>query len=195
MSTSQKEGVFHAVVAFFEESNRKFESGMKVELNTAERKTIIGMLVAATVAGELEVKSAQASADLNKYWNGTLSNWLRRDERLNGGVKEVLPKNPGSRQGSGDAELKELKKLLAQVTLSGVQEHITAVQKAIDARNAHIAAEQAKKVAIDFSKLDPKLRALFVKEEEIEDDAELTPKEIELSLSHGDECEISDEVE
>lgn len=167
MSTSQKEGVFGAVVAFMEENNRVYEEGMKVELNTAERKTVITMLIAATQAGELEVKSPEASKDLNKYWNGTLSNWLRRDSRLNGGIEKVEPKNPGSRQGVGDAELKELKKLLHQVTLTGIAEHITAVEKAIDERNKVIAAEQAKKLAIDLSKINPALLASlgFVKTE------------------------------
>jgi len=40
-------------------------------------------------------------AKLRSYCSGLQSNWLRKDTRLNGGVKYVA-KNPGSRAGSTD---------------------------------------------------------------------------------------------
>lgn len=160
MSVSQKDGVFGAVVAYLEEKSIPFEEGAKaVDLSTDARKTIVGMLVAATEAGELTRKSNKSGQSLEQYWSGTLSNWLRRDPRLNGGVEKVEPKNPGSRAGSGDAELRELKKLMQQVEVTGNAEHITAVQEAIDNRMKIVEAEKAKKIAVDLSKIDPSLLA------------------------------------
>ena len=156
MTISQKDGVFNAVQAFMVESGRQFEEGMKVELNRDERTTVIGMLVAATNAGELQVKSPKARADLKEYWSGTLSNWLRKDERLNGNVKHEI-KNPGSRAHVGDKQLREMKKLLDRV--KGTEDEAE-VQAAIDARVAERAAEKAAKTEIDVNELPEALRHL-----------------------------------
>lgn len=156
---SQKDGVYNAVVAFCEENGIAFEDGMQVSFDKDQRATVVEMLCAATEAGELEVKSASARQNLSSYWNGTLSNWLRKDLRLNGGVKHTI-KNPGSRAGAGDAELKELKKLLAKVTLTGNQDHIEQVSQAIEARKAEIASSKVKDVEIDAEFLPEALRHL-----------------------------------
>jgi ribosomal protein S2 len=72
----------------------------------------------------------QDDSYLKKYVSGLLNNWLRKDTGLNNGQKYVA-KNPGSRTGSGDAQLRELRKLMK--TVAGTEnEH--AVQQAIDAR-------------------------------------------------------------
>ena len=152
--TSQKEGVFNAIEAFMIENNKEFEVGAKCTLSTEDRKTVIGMLVSATHANELEVKSKKAQADLNAYWNGTVSNWLRKDTRLNGGSKYVT-KNPGSR--SSDAQLKNLKLLLIKVKGS---EHESDVVEAITKRTEEIAVEKNKAVEIDTSFLPDSLKNL-----------------------------------
>lgn len=158
---SQKDGVFNAIKSFCEEHGKHFEEGMKCELETSERKAIIAMLVSATEQGELQVKSAKASADLPKYWEGTLSNWLRKDERLNGGV-EYQPKNPGSRAGSGDEELKNLKLLLKQVEASGNEVGIEQVKQAIEERKAKIVEEKAAKLAVNTNAIPENLRHLVL---------------------------------
>jgi hypothetical protein len=43
-----------------------------------------------------------------------VNNWVRKDTRLNGGTK-YIPTNPGSRTGSGDEKLKNLRILLTMV--------------------------------------------------------------------------------
>lgn len=156
---SQKDGVYNAVVAFCEDSGIEFEDGMKMEFGKDARASIVEMLVGATEAGELEVKSAAAQANLSSYWNGTLSNWLRKDKRLNGNTKHVI-KDPGSRAGVGDPELKELKKLLIQVTATGNEEHIAAVNDAIEGRKTILAASKVKDVEVDFEKIPEALRHL-----------------------------------
>ena len=47
---------------------------------------------------------------MRSYASGLVNNWFRKDIRLNGGMKYEV-KNPGSRQGAGDQQLKALKTL------------------------------------------------------------------------------------
>lgn len=159
MTISQRQGVYNAVEAFLKEHGREIDPESKVVLATAERKAVIAMLVSATEAGELTVKSEKARADLPKYWDGTLSNWLRKDERLNGGV-EYQPKNPGSRAGAGDEELKNLKLLLKQVEAAGNEKGIEEVKEAIEARKAAIIQEKAAKIAVNTEVIPESLRHL-----------------------------------
>lgn len=160
MTISQKDAVYNCVTGFLKEKGIDHEDGNRVELSKDERKTVIGMLIEATESGVTEVKSSTARADLNNYWNGTLSNWLRKDTRMNGGSKYVT-KNPGSRAGAGDDQLKELKKLLARVTLAGNEENIQAVNEAIEARVAEIAKEKAAELEVDMDKIPDSLKHLI----------------------------------
>ena len=153
---SQKEGVYNAVTAFCAEEGIPFEDGSLMEFNKGQRQSIIGMLVEATEANELTVNSEKAQQNLPIYWNGCLSNWLRKDSRLNGNTKYIT-KNPGSRAGSGDPQLRELKKLLVQVQGT---EHEATVAAEIESRQAIVQAEKVKNVEIDVDKLPEHLRAL-----------------------------------
>lgn len=76
-------------------------------------------------------------AELNKYIGGLLNNWLRKAKELNAGVTYEI-KNPGSRAGSGDAQITELKKLLKKVKGT---EHEAKVQAAINTRIEQIKPE------------------------------------------------------
>ena len=106
-------------------------------------------------------ESAQAKYDteakIKTYTNGLVSNWLRKDTRLNGGVKHQI-KNPGSRAGSGDEVIKNLKRLAS--TLSN-PEQLAAVQAEIDKRLAQLKAEKAKNVEIDMSLIPVDLQHLI----------------------------------
>lgn len=92
-----------------------------------------------------------------KYVPGLVNNWLRKDVNLNGGEK-YEPKNPGSRAGQGDAVLKNLKNLLAQLT-DAVE--IASVEQAIKEREAEVAAAKNKPKEIDASKIPESLRHLI----------------------------------
>jgi len=109
---SQKEGVYNAVVAFHNDNGLSFEDGNKVEFSKDDRATVIGIIYEAFNAGEIDMSTeAKTNFDtpekLKTYTNGLLSNWLRKDVRLNGGSKYVA-KNPGSRAGQGDETVKNL---------------------------------------------------------------------------------------
>jgi hypothetical protein len=66
-----------------------------------------------TYKPEFEAK-VQDDSELNKYIGGLINNWLRKAKELNNGEKYEA-QNPGSRAGSGDPQVRELKKLLAKV--------------------------------------------------------------------------------
>ena len=161
---TQKDGVFNAVEAFLTEADRKIVEGEAVVLQTEDRKSVVEMLCAATEAGELVRKSNKAGTTLAEYWNGTLSNWLRKDERLNGGIKYEA-KNPGSRAGSQDPELKNLKLLLKKVEATGVETDIEAVQQEIVRRTAQIAVDKIKKIEVNADLIPDALKHLVVTED------------------------------
>jgi len=91
---------------------------------------------------------------LRKYIPGLVNNWVRKDTRLNGGVKYV-PLNPGSRTGTGDEALKNLKVLLTMVTDADAK---VAVQAEIDKR---IEALKPKAQEINLEMIPESLRHLI----------------------------------
>jgi hypothetical protein len=91
---------------------------------------------------------------LKSYVSGLQSNWLRKDKRLNGGVQYVA-KNPGSRTGSTDAQVKAMRVLLATKVDPADRAEI---QSFIDKRLAEI--KPTKTVAIDVNALPEGLRHL-----------------------------------
>lgn len=165
---SQKEAVFNAISGFFADNGMDFEPGQKVELSKEQRASITEIVTASIDAGEVAFSdSARAKYDstdkIKGYVSNMVGNWLTKDTRLNGGEK-YSPANPGSRRGQGDPELKELKKLFKRVSLTGNQEHIDAVQSAIDTRMEALALSKTKDVEIDTSLIPDSLSHLISSE-------------------------------
>lgn len=156
---SQKECVFAAVTAFLEENDRLHEIDGGLNLSKSDRQTVVGMVCAARDAMELSVE-ADAKFDTEQkfktYVIGLVNNWLRKDKRLNGGVKYET-KNPGSRAGVGDAALKAMK--LLRSTLTDAEE-IAEVEAAIEARISEIKASKVKVVEINVNAIPEHLRHL-----------------------------------
>lgn len=155
---NQKEAVFSAVCSVLGQDS--FDSA--VELTKDERATVIEMVCEGFSAGEVEFSEAAQQkyaepSKLKTYTNGLVSNWLRKDKRLNGGVKHTI-KNPGSRAGSGDKVIRELKKLKSTLT----EDHqIEAVENEINKRLAAIKAEKAQSIEIDASLIPEDLQSLL----------------------------------
>lgn len=152
---SQKEAVYNAV-----KSLKSFDDGESVTLSKDEKANIVEIVCAAFDAGEAALSdNARAKFDtpekLRSYTSGMVNNWMRKDTRLNGGSKYIT-KNPGSRAGSGDALIKNLKLLKSTLT---DETKIKKVDEAIESRKSEIAAEKAKNVEIDFSVISPDLLA------------------------------------
>lgn len=149
---NQKEAVFSAVV------NVCGPVGDGAVLPTKEQRAQINLILFEGIrSGTIEMRTEKDDSDLRDYVSGLASNWLRKDKRLNGGVKHEA-KNPGSRAGQGDDQLTALKGLKA--TLVDATQ-IAEVQTYIDARVAQLAAAKAK--PIDFSVLPADLQAKFQK--------------------------------
>jgi hypothetical protein len=124
-----------------------------------QRKEVNAMLLAGFQRGEISYDgdfNTIPEADQKSYVSGLQSNWLRKDKRLNGNVV-YMAKNPGSRAGSGDAQLKSLKALFSTLTKD---EDKKEVQGYIDTRTAEIA--KTKQVAtVDVSALPAELQAKY----------------------------------
>jgi len=155
---NQKEAVFSAVCSVLDQDS--FDSA--VELTREERATVIEIVTQGFTSGTVEFSdSAKAKYDseskIKAYTNGLVSNWLRKDKRLNGGVQHTIS-NPGSRAGAGDPILKNLK--LFKSTLTDA-EHIAAVDQEIEKRMQQLKAERVKKVDIDLSLIPAELQDLI----------------------------------
>lgn len=150
---NQKEAVFQAVC-----SVTGFKGDGVCQPTKEQRAMINQIIIEGFVSGNIELDRAYDESGLKSYTSGLVSNWLRKDKRLNGGTQYVA-KNPGSRAGSSDPELKAMRALLS--TLTDETERAE-VQSFIDAKVATINASKNTKV-IDFSALPAELAAKFGK--------------------------------
>lgn len=153
---SQKEVVYQTIISYCFNNGIKRE-GLLTELTKVQKLEVVGLMVELTKEGRVEVKSEKESKDLKKYWTGCVGNWLKKDMRLNGGSKYIPKTKKGPRVSD---EVKELKKLLAAVELSGNEEVIDKVQLELARQLDKEAVEKEVDTAIDASKLPESLRHL-----------------------------------
>ena len=156
---NQRQGVYDAVVAYCEEHNIHFEDGMKVEFSKEQRATVVEMVAKAMIAGEIELSDAaqkkhNTDQKIKTYCNGLVSNWLRKDKRLNGNTTYQI-KNPGSRAGQGDEQLKNLKLLLKTVD---DEDQKKIVQAEIDKRVEELKKEKLGNVEINYDAIPDSLK-------------------------------------
>lgn len=130
----------------------------KCEISKEQRAQVALILHEGFMAGNIEYSKDVESNAVRKYIPGLINNHLRKDKRLNGNVKYTA-KNPGSRAGSGDAQLKNMKLLLSTLT---VESERAEVQACIDERIAVLATEK-QTATVDFSALPADLAAKFSK--------------------------------
>lgn len=153
---TQKESVFSATVSVLG------DFGSEAKPTSEQRKQIIELVAKDLFEGRADFSDeSKAKYDtfekVRGYTGGMVSNWLRKDTRLNGGEKHTI-KNPGSRAGQGDEVLKNLKALKTQLSDAT---HIAAVDEKIAEREAELAQAKAKTVTIDVSKIPEELRYLI----------------------------------
>jgi hypothetical protein len=160
---NQRSATVDVILNVFEQDGVDFELNGETNaidiISPAQKQRVKAVLFNAFKTKQVAYKpSFQYKVDndteLNKYIGGLINNWLRKAPELNGGQK-YEPKNPGSRAGSGDAQIRELKKLLKKVAGT---EHESKVQEAIQARIAEIKPEA--QVTIDASLLPEGLQDL-----------------------------------
>jgi hypothetical protein len=151
---NQKEAVFAAISNVLGD----ITEGIAVNPTKEQRAQINAILFEGFRSGKVTLDKTFNDADLKTYVSGLTSNWVRKDTRLNGGIKYAA-KNPGSRQGNTDPGLKAMRALLGSLTVETEREE---VQGYIDARLKEIASTKVAKV-IDFSVLPANLAAKFQK--------------------------------
>ena len=151
---NQKEAVFTAVVSVC----GLIDSGIAYAPSKEERAQVNLILFEGFKAGTIQMDGEKTDSDLKSYVSGLQSNWLRKDKRLNGNIQYVA-KNPGSRAGSSDPQLKAMRTLLSTLTSESERAE---VQSYIDARVGEIAVTKQAKT-VDFSALPADLAAKFGK--------------------------------
>jgi hypothetical protein len=146
---NQKEAVFQALVNVCGEQEVYNPS-------KEQRASVNQILFEGFRAGTIELDRTYTDPELKAYVSGLQSNWLRKDKRLNGNIAYVA-KNPGSRKGSTDPQVKAMRTLLSTKTDPSEREEI---QSFIDKRVGEI--KPAKKHAeINFNDLPAELAHLI----------------------------------
>ena len=157
---TQKEAVYRAITAVIGTIE-----GI-VTLTLEQKKNVYTLVTEGFAQGMIALADTPSNqtkleddSEMKDYVQGLVSNWMRKDARLNGGIRYEA-KNPGSRTGSGDEKLRALREVRKAV--SGDATKLGLVDTAIEKRIRELAAEKVKK--LDTSKIDPELvEALGIK--------------------------------
>ncbi len=164
MSTtiSQKEAVFSAVTSVLANAGIAFESGKTVvkDVMTKELRAQVNQILFTSFrSGSVVLDGEKTDKELKQYVSGLQTNWLGKDKRLNG-TTQYVAKNPGSRAGSTDAQIKALRGLLSQTEDETERAEI---QGYLDSRLAEIEKDKKSKksASVDFSALPAELAAKY----------------------------------
>ena len=165
---NQKEATYNAITTAFENAGVSFEDGdIAKDVLTAEiRSEVRGILFTQFRANEISFSEEFAQTQLNddtllkKYIAGLVSNWVKKDKRLNGDVTYSI-ENPGSRAGQGDETIKALRSLVKQLTVAGNTDGIAEAKAALTARQNELAAlKSVKFTPINVDAIPENLRYL-----------------------------------
>lgn len=158
---NQRDATCNTILAVLSDSGVQYELNGEVAINdvlTSEHKaTIRSILFTMFRQGKVDYRADfQAKVDddkeLGKYVSGLVNNWIRKAPEFNSG-ETYKAKNPGSRQGSQDEQIKAMKSLLAITTDPEAKQ---AIAEAIVTRQA----ELQPKVEINVSALPEHLKHL-----------------------------------
>jgi hypothetical protein len=160
---NQRTAVCNALIAVLADRGVEYELGgetpIKSVLSKKDLETVNALIFAGFRKGEIEM-SADAKSKysddkkMETYVSSLINNWVRKAPEFNND-SVYAAKNPGSRKGSGDEQVKTMKALLGQTTDAG---HRQLIQAEIDKRIAEI--KPTASVEIDASKLPESLRHL-----------------------------------
>lgn len=159
----QVDAVHAAITQVLSNAGISFEDGQNVApLMTAELTAQVNqILFEGFKSGNITLKKEKTENEIKKYIPGLQTNWINKDPRLNGGT-HYITKNPGSRAGSTDPQVKALRQLLAKVE---TEEEKAEIQGYLNDRLSEIQASKpakAKKaVQIDYSSLPAELVAKY----------------------------------
>lgn len=172
MATTQREAVFVATISALSQAGINFVVGESVvhDVMTKEiRSNVVDRVCTMFQAGEVAFKDTDSNSnklsdtkELRKYVAGLVTNWHNKDKSLNAGAKYET-KNPGSRAGAQDEQIKEMKNLKARLEAVGNTEGALKVAEAITARLEELKAEVSTKKLpeVDMTKIPEHLRDLI----------------------------------
>ena len=153
MKNTQREAVFTAVKNVMADKGLPFEEGNNVQTVIVGdvRNAVHEIVCEGFRQGTIEFEPTKSNQEklaspskLSAYVSGLISNWLRKDSRLNGDTKYVA-KNPGSRAGQGDEQMKTLRALAKQ--FAGTDK-ASLIDAQITKRKEELAAGKAKAVEL-----------------------------------------------
>lgn len=104
----QGEAVFQAVSAVLPSIDGA------VTLTGEQLSRVYSMVLDFFKSGQVVHSKTSNEVELRKYIPGLVNNWLRKDPRLNGGIK-YTPKHPGRRTGSKDESVRAMRTLLSTI--------------------------------------------------------------------------------
>lgn len=163
MRTNQRTACVNTILSVLKDHGIDYKLGGEIPvsqvLNDSMKSKVREILFTEFRKGNIEYKSSFQSkvdddSELKKYISGLVNNWIRKTKEFNGGVKYEA-KNPGSRAGSTDEKVKEMRKLLSITTDPTAK---AMIQKAIDDRVSTLKAEK-NEVEIDYSVIPAELKA------------------------------------
>ncbi len=161
MSINQREAVYVTTMNILGDNSIPYddgqEGGVEKVVTKDMRAQILNVIVAGFQAGEIDMSTEgkakyEDEKKLRGYVSGLVSNWFRKDPRLNGGGKYVA-KNPGSRAGSTDDQIKALKAL--REAKADDAEALAAIDAAIEARKSEIQATKKVELTAEMIALIP----------------------------------------
>lgn len=154
----QRDAVYSAVTSVLSDAGVHFEDGMNVStmLTKEHRGSVQAIIVEGFTSGKIAFEASEANAEkmsnpakLNAYVSGLISNWVRKDKRLNGN-EAYAAKNPGSRTGSSDEQLKTLRALKKR--FAGTEKE-SIIDAQIDKRVSELRAAKAKTTELSAEQL------------------------------------------
>ena len=134
---TQKDAVFSAIIHVLSNAGVEFEVGV-TDLSTVftkQLRTEVTNVLVQQFSSDMIELSADAKdknpAELRSYVSGLISNWLRKDNRLNGGIKP----QKSNRAFPSDPQIRALKQLMSSQT---DQSKRAEIQTHIDKRLAEL---------------------------------------------------------
>ena len=162
----QKTAVVNTILSVLKDRGEEYvlngEVNLKDVLTKQDKDKIKSILCEGFHKKEINMTEEASSkyvgneSPMKTYVNGLLNNWIRKHKPFNSGVG-YSPKNPGSRTGSKDEVIKNLRLMKKTTTDESVLEEI---EKCIQERLLEIKPESV--VVVDESKIPEHLRK-FIK--------------------------------
>jgi hypothetical protein len=158
---NQRDATCNALISVLTDRDVNYEENgptpISDVLNADDKTKVRAMLFIAFRKGDIDFKSPEKLSDdkyLKDYISGLVNNWIRKAPEFNCDTVYAA-KNPGSRQGSGDEQIREMKKLLSVTTDAEAKE---VIKSAIATRQAEL---KPTTVTVDITKIPEHLRALL----------------------------------